>query len=446
MGAQHGLHAAGARARARHRLQLRRRQRPAQPVPRPAVRGSSEPELGRRQAARASCRPTSPRTRSPSRARRARPARAASPTTPRTSATTRRATDVDGAPDDHLHVPHGQARATTAGSASCRARPASSTASAARCRRSATWTASWMSSSDGASRPPAAATPARQAHGRVHLRSGSSCSARSRRRSSRSSSARICRRATAATQADRAGHRQHGHARRSRRPCCVLVSSSSIYALARVPAARSGAASKARPMRGDAGLQIVWIASRRHRPLRSPASAPTRAAPAAARAAGRDRGGRLLPTRPLGGDAAVQVIAQQWEFTYRYPDLRRRRDDRTSCCRRTQLIELHVTSLDVDPLLLGLPARRQGRREPRRRQRRLRQADEDRRPSKCTAPSSAGSGTADMFDHGQVVSRPPRSQLDRRAAALLRARDKVPAAVLDTATSPTPEARRMSAR
>ncbi len=43
-------------------------------------------------------------------------------------------------------VPHRRARATTAGSASCRAPPASSTASAGRCRRSATWTASSTSS------------------------------------------------------------------------------------------------------------------------------------------------------------------------------------------------------------------------------------------------------------------------------------------------------------
>ena len=43
---------------------------------------------------------------------------------------------------DHLHVPHARPRGSTAGSASCRARPDSSRASAGRCRRSATWTAS----------------------------------------------------------------------------------------------------------------------------------------------------------------------------------------------------------------------------------------------------------------------------------------------------------------
>ena len=43
-----------------------------------------------------------------------------------------------------LHVPHRQGRATTGGSASSRARLASSTASAGRCRPSATWTATSM--------------------------------------------------------------------------------------------------------------------------------------------------------------------------------------------------------------------------------------------------------------------------------------------------------------
>ena len=42
----------------------------------------------------------------------------------------------------HLHDPHRQGGLVSAGSASCRARPASSPASAGRCRRSATWTAS----------------------------------------------------------------------------------------------------------------------------------------------------------------------------------------------------------------------------------------------------------------------------------------------------------------
>ena len=158
VGAQHRLDRAGARARARDRLPVRRRQRPAQPVPRPGRRASSAARCtvdgktvdgdqpGRRLA----------HVRDPA-ARRARAARRASPTTPRTSAATRRAPLDEAHRDDHLHASAPASRARTAGSASCRARPASSTASAGRCRRSATWTASstWSErDDDAASRQP----------------------------------------------------------------------------------------------------------------------------------------------------------------------------------------------------------------------------------------------------------------------------------------------------
>ena len=42
--------------------------------------------------------------------------------------------------------------------------------------------------------------------------------------------------------------------------------------------------------------------------------------------------GAAKATTPL----QVQVIAQQWQFTYRWPGLRRRRDARISSCRPTR--------------------------------------------------------------------------------------------------------------
>ncbi len=48
-------------------------------------------------------------------------------------------------------------------------------------------------------------------------------------------------------------------------------------------------------------------------------------------------GGRARTRSPSrrGDQLQVQVIGQQWEFTYRYPVLRRRRDARIWCCRLT---------------------------------------------------------------------------------------------------------------
>ena len=128
------------RDRARHDLQLRRRERPAQPVLRTAA-GTRRHGDRRREAARGDdARRTVAHVRGP-RARRARRSSRRSPTTQRTSATTRRARCRWRTARSRSRSGPGS-RATIAGSASSPARPGSSTASAARCRRSATWTAS----------------------------------------------------------------------------------------------------------------------------------------------------------------------------------------------------------------------------------------------------------------------------------------------------------------
>ena len=52
----------------------------------------------------------------------------------------------------------------------------------------------------------------------------------------------------------------------------------------------------------------------------------------------------------------IQVIGQQWKFTYRYPTFGGFETDQLVIPNDTS-IEFNVTSLDVDPQLLGLPAR-----------------------------------------------------------------------------------------
>ena len=74
-------------------------------------------------------------------------------------------------------------------------------------------------------------------------------------------------------------------------------------------------------------------------------------------------------------------------------DVRRRRSASPRAARRhADPAARHLARRD--PLVLGLPARRQGRREPGRRQRRLRHDQGSADSSTSTAPSSAGYGTA----------------------------------------------------
>ena len=82
--------------------------------------------------------------------------------------------------------------------------------------------------------------------------------------------------------------------------------------------------------------------------------------------------------KPSGSVLPVQVIAQQWEFTYRYPTYG---GVETAAARSAgqaaDRVPRHVDRRD--PFLLGLRARREGRRQSRRRQRRVRQGEDDRR-------------------------------------------------------------------
>ena len=99
---------------------------------------------------------------------------------------------------------------------------------------------------------------------------------------------------------------------------------------------------------------------------------------------GRRPGLRLRSSTPAGKALQVQVIGQQWQFTY---PLSRS----TAASRRTQLAlpvgphgRVPRDLAGRHPLVLGLPARRQGRRRSRRRQHRVsstpQQAGQLRRP------------------------------------------------------------------
>ncbi len=82
-------------------------------------------------------------------------------------------------------------------------------------------------------------------------------------------------------------------------------------------------------------------------------------------------------TVPKGPKLPVQVIAQQWTFTYRYPTYGGVEAPHL-VLPVNENIELNVTSLDVIHAFWAYPAWRQGRREPPGRQHRVRQADEAR--------------------------------------------------------------------
>ena len=141
LAARHDVRAAGQHARPRDDLPVRRRLGPAQPVHlaghrhrRRHVPAQRQDDAGDRP------RPRVPRVRDPGSrpvgAARGRPRQRQEPLQ-------QRAVPAEHGPrDDLVHVPHARPRACTAGSASSRARPASSRGSADRCRPSATWTAS----------------------------------------------------------------------------------------------------------------------------------------------------------------------------------------------------------------------------------------------------------------------------------------------------------------
>ena len=67
--------------------------------------------------------------------------------------------------------------------------------------------------------------------------------------------------------------------------------------------------------------------------------------------------------KPPGKALPVQVIGQQWAWTFRYPTLGGFESVKLAIS-VGEPIEFHVTSLDVIALVLGVPARREGRRRP----------------------------------------------------------------------------------
>ena len=73
----------------------------------------------------------------------------------------------------------------------------------------------------------------------------------------------------------------------------------------------------------------------------------------------------------------VQVIGQQWRWTFRYPQYGGLETVADGCpCRPGSSVQRHVTRRH--PLVLGGEPRCQGRREPRREQRRVRHCRQDR--------------------------------------------------------------------
>ena len=250
-------------------------------------------------------------------------------------------------------------------------------------------------------------------------------------------SARSCRPGNGSEAGLRPGHRQHGPARHGHAGALPRARLPDLRDRRLPPAEGRGARRPRDPRRrarADAWIVVTSAARAVPRRLRHDrACSPTAPARAGAQpVAARRAGGKKLP---------VQVIAQQWEFTYRYPDLRRRRDAAPRAAGEQSRTARHLARRD--PLVLGLPARRQGRRQPRRRQRRVRQATQGpdlRSPLRRAVRDLA---------RRHVRPRPRRHQaavrrLDRRSSR--RSSRRRPRCCRRTArpTSPNPEERRMS--
>ena len=123
------------------------------------------------------------------------------------------------------------------------------------------------------------------------------------------------------------------------------------------------------PVRGHAGVQLWWIVTTTTIVLFLAGYGTVRML---ADGAGGGQGPNPI-AKPTSSVPAlpVQVIAQQWKFTFRFPtyggvETQSSRDPGQPADRVPRDVA------GRDPLVLGLPARRQGRRQPGRRQRRLR--------------------------------------------------------------------------
>ena len=118
------------------------------------------------------------------------------------------------------------------------------------------------------------------------------------------------------------------------------------YALITWRASRGGPEPVGGPTaRGHLGLQVGWILTTiRHRARSSSASAPTSSSSRAGPAAGRERAPSGPPTSKT--ILPIQVIGQQWKFTYRYPTFGGFETDQLVIPDDTT-IQFNVTSLDV---------------------------------------------------------------------------------------------------
>ena len=87
----------------------------------------------------------------------------------------------------------------------------------------------------------------------------------------------------------------------------------------------------------------------------------------------------------------VQVIGQQWAFTYRFPQFGGMETTQLLLPGGAGPVQRHLAGRH--PQLLGLPARGEGGRQPRGEQRRVRQAPGSWGASPSAATSCAGSGT-----------------------------------------------------
>ena len=174
-----------------------------------------------------------------------------------------------------------------------------------------------------------------------------------------------------------------------------------------------------------------------HRARSWPASAPTswsspagRAAARARARSGRRRRKTILP---------VQVIGQQWKFTYRYPTFGGFETDQLVLPDDTTIaVQRHVARRD--PQLLGLPARGEGRRQPGLQQRGLRHHRTNWARSPSAAPSSAASGTGPCTTTAQVVTQAAVRRLGHGSPQLRLHAQHQAAPAVRLPTRPTPTA------
>ena len=208
----------------------------------------------------------------------------------------------------------------------------------------------------------------------------------------------------------------------------------------RVPRARHrGGRSTGRPMRGHAGVQLWWIVTTTTIVLFLAGYGTVRLL---ADGAGGGQGPNPIakPTLSGAGRCQVQVIAQQWKFTFRFPAY----GGVETPSSRAPGKPADRVPRDVagrDPLVLGLPARRQGRRQPR--------ASTTSPTSQTKSPLTFNIHCAElcgvwhgyMFDTGEVVSRAAVRLLDRPAAAAASRRPPSCCRRMPSSTSQTPRGR-----